>query len=572
MATPSARKPINIVYGVDEAPPFGVTVLSGLQHIGLISIFLLYPLLVSREGGLSVEQTSDSLSLTMLILGIGAILQSLPRGLVGARYLCPPVCTAAYLGPALLAVKTGGMALVFGMTLFGGLVETMLSRFLRPLRPYFPPEISGFVVTLIGLDIGILSLRYLLGVGAAQRVDSSQVIVAAVTLTTIVGFSVWTRGSARVFCAFIGMSLGYATAGLTGLLTKADIDTVAGAPFVYLPSIGRFGWSWDFGLVIPFLVAALATCVRVIGDITICQKVNDADWVRPNMRSVSGGVLANGLTNMLAGLFGAQGVSTFTSSVGLAAASGVTSRRIGYAIGGILILFAFLPRASAFLLIMPRPVIGAVLLFTAAIIFVNGLQIITSRLLDARRTFVIGLSFIAGIAVDLFPTEFAAAPGSIQPLLTSSLVLGTILALALNAIFRLGMRRARKLVVAPAQVESITIEEFMEDSGGAWGARRDVIDRASFDLAQSIETIVESCEPQGPLEIEASFDEFNLDLRVSYAGAPLELPEKRPTNEEIMESEDGQRRLAGFMLRRYADRVAATHKAGRSTILFHFDH
>jgi xanthine permease XanP len=518
------RRPANIVYGVDEAPPIGVTVLSGLQHVGLISIFLLYPLLVSREGGLSVEQTSDSLSLTMMVLGIGAILQSLPRGLVGARYLCPPVCTAAYLAPSLLAVKTGGMALVFGMTVFGGLIEAVLSRFLRPLRPYFPPEISGFVVTLIGISIGILGLRYLLGVNAAQPVDSSQVIVAAVTLTTMVGFSIWTRGAARVFCALIGIALGYIAAALTGLLTQADVDTVAGAPFVYLPSIARYSWSWDFGLVIPFFVAALATCVRGIGDVTICQKVNDAEWVRPNMRSVSGGVLANGLTNMLAGLFGAHAVSTFTSSVGLAAASGVTSRRIGYAIGGILILLAFLPQASAVLLVMPRPVIGAVLLFTAAIIFVNGLQIITSRLLDARRTFVIGLSFMAGIAVDLFPGEFAAAPGSVQPFLTSSLVFGTILALALNAVFRLGMRRAHKLVVDPAQLESMKI------------------------------------------------DEFNLDLRVSYVGPPLELPDKRPSNEEIMASEEGQRRLAGFMLRRYADRVAATHKAGRSTILFHFDH
>lgn len=190
MATPTARKPVNIVYGVDEAPPVGVTVLSGLQHVGLISIFLLYPLLLSREGGLSVEQTSDILSLTMLVLGIGSILQSLPHGPVGARYLCPPVCTAAYLAPSLLAVKTGGMALVFGMTAFGGLVEAVLSRFLRPLRPYFPPEISGFVVTLIGISVGILGLRYLLGVGAAQPVDSAQVIVAAVTLTTMVGFSV----------------------------------------------------------------------------------------------------------------------------------------------------------------------------------------------------------------------------------------------------------------------------------------------------------------------------------------------------------------------------------------------
>jgi NCS2 family nucleobase:cation symporter-2 len=151
-------------------------------------------------------------------------------------------------------------------------------------------------------------------------------------------------------------------------------------------------------------------------------------------------------------------------------------------------------------------------------------------------------------------------------------VLGPVSALVLNAIFRLGVRKVQKLVVDPAEPDTEMVEQFMETHGASWGARRDVIERAEFNLSQSIETIIEGCEPQGPLEVEATFDEFNLDIRVSYSGPPLELPHKRPTNEEIMESDQGQRRLAGFMLRRYADRVAASHRGGRSTILFHFDH
>lgn len=121
-------------------------------------------------------------------------------------------------------------------------------------------------------------------------------------------------------------------------------------------------------------------------------------------------------------------------------------------------------------------------------------------------------------------------------------------------------------------MEPAKLDQFLETNGTAWGARRDVIDRAKFNLAQSLEVVLDSCDPQGPVNVAATFDEFNLDVRVSYAGAPLELPEKRPTNEEIMESDEGQRRLAGFMLRRYADRVSATHRSGRSTVLFHFDH
>ena len=566
------KKPANITYAVDDRPPLAVTVLSGLQHVGIIAIVLVFPLLLAREAGLSADQTSDILGTTMLVLGIGAVLQSLQRGGIGAGYLCPPVCTAAYLAPSLLAVKTGGISLAFGMTAFGGLVESALSRLLRPLRPYLPPEISGLVVVLIGVGLGSLAFRNLLGIGLPQTEQLPHFIVAAVTLGTMVGLSVWSRGSLRLFCALVGMIAGYAVAAVTGVLTTVALQTVQAAPLVSAPGLAVDGRSWDASLAIAFGVAALANCVRTIGDVTICQKINDADWVRPDMRSIAGGALANGLTNVLGGVLGSHGVSTYTSSVGLAAATGVTSRHVGYAIGAIFVVLAFMPKAGAVFLVMPAPVIGAATLFTSAIIFVNGLQIITSRLLDARRTFVIGLAFMAAMAIELYPAFFGALPAGATVFFSSSLVLGTVTALALNLVFRLGVRKTQKLLVDPRHVDPRAIETFMETHGAAWGARRDVVDRAGFDLLQSIETIVDAGAPAGPLEIEASFDEFNLDVRVSYDGPPLELPEHRPTNEEIMDSEDGARRLAGFLLRKYADRVQAGHKAGRSTILFHFDH
>jgi len=265
-------------------------------------------------------------------------------------------------------------------------------------------------------------------------------------------------------------------------------------------------------------------------------------------------------------------VNTLSSGVGLSSATGVTSRRIAYAIGAMFLVLAFLPKAAALIAIMPRPVVGATLWFAAAFILINGLQIVTSRMFDIRRTLVFGLAFTLALAVDFYPTAFAAAPPAVQPFTGSALVLGTVAALALNAIFRIGLRRTRALTVEPDRIDRGKIAEFMDGQGAAWGARRDVIDRASFNLQQSIETIVSSGVAAGPLEVRASFDEFNLDVRVSYDGPPLELPERRPSNEDIMASEEGERRLAGYLLRRYADRVAATQGNGRTTILFHFDH
>jgi NCS2 family nucleobase:cation symporter-2 len=566
------KKPLNIVYGVDDAPPLGVALFSGIQHVVLISIRLLFPLLVAREAGLPPDQVLDVLGMSMLVMGLAVVLQAIRRGPVGSGYLCPPGFTSAYIAPSLLAARTGGLALVGGMTLFGGAIEAALSRVLRPLRPYFPPEIAGFVVVVVGVTLGSLGTRSVLGIGTPEGTRLVDLAVTAVSLATMIGLNVWTRGSLRVFCALIGMIAGYLAAAGAGILSVADLRPVEAAPLVHVPSVGHLAWSFEPALAIPFAVAALAACLRAMGDVTTCQKINDAEWTRPSMRSISGGVLANGLSTATAGLLGTIGVNTLTSGVGLAGATGVTSRRIAHVVGGMFLILAFLPKAAALFAIMPRPVLGATLWFSACFVLVNGLQIVTSRMLDARRTFVIGLSLTIGLAVDLYPGFFTTLPAPVQPFTGSALVLGTTSALVLNALFRLGVRRTQTRLIDPHDPEPQKLSDFMEAQGAAWGARRDVIERATFNLTQSIETIVDGCAVQGPLEVAASFDEFSLDLRVSYEGAPLVLPETRPSNEEIMASEEGHRKLAGFMLRRYADRVQSSHRAGRCTILFHFDH
>ena len=566
------KKPINILYGVDESPPPAVTVLMAFQHVVQIAIRLLFPLLVAREAGLDPTRALDVMSASFVVMGAATVLQALRRGPVGSGFLCPPSFTTGYIAPSVLAAKAGGMALVGGMTVFGGLLEVALSRTVRHLRALFPPEVAGFVVVLIGVTIGSLGTRYIFGVGTPQGASRPDLAVAGVALATMVALNVWTKGAPRIFCALIGMAVGYVAAAAAGSLTAADFEPVRAAPLFHLPRFGNPSWRFDGALVVPFSVAALAASLRAMGDVTTCQKINDAEWTRPDMRTLSGGVLANGVSTALGGFLGTIGVNTLTSSVGLSNATGVTSRRVAYAIGGMLLFLAFLPKAGALIAVMPRPILGATLVFAACFILINGLQNILSRMLDARKTFVIGLSFLAGLAVDLFPSTFRAVPGALQPFVGSLLVLGTLSAFGLNLIFRLGVRRTETITVDPENPDPKRVEDFMEAQGAAWGARRDVIDRASFNLLQSIEAIVDGSRPDGPMEVAASFDEFSLDLQVSYAGPAVDLPDRRPTNEEIMASEEGQRRLAGFMLRRHADRVQSWHKDGRSTVLFHFDH
>ncbi len=566
------KRPLNIVYGPEDTPPFGVTILSGLQHVGLVSIFLLVPVLACREAGLPPEKIVDVLALSMLVMAIGPVLQQLGCTGIGCGYLCPLIFAAPYLPASMLALKAGGLPLMFGMTFFAGLVEIAVSRLFRPLRPYFPPEIAGFVVVMIGVTAGTLGFRSLFNAGSAATPGTAEFSVAGVTLGTMIALNVWTKGASKLFCALIGMVVGYIVAAMTGVLTATDLDLIVAAPLVRIPDPSHVRWSFDFDLIVPFAIAAIAASLRAMGDVTICQKTNDADWKRPDMRTISGGALANGMCTALAGLLGTVGINTSTSNVGLAAATGVTSRKVAFSTGGIYLLLAFLPMGATAFVIMPGAVVGATLVFASCLVFINGLLIITARMLDARRTFVIGLSFMLGLAVDVMPAAFEGLPAGVRLFTSSSLLLGTICALTLNLLFRLGVRRTAKLTIQPSSFDSEHVEQFMQAQGAVWGARRDVIDRASFNLTQSIETIASTDVVHGALEVEASFDEFNLDLRVSYDGPQLELPEKRPTSEEIIASEESERRLAGFMLRRFADRVSVAARDGRSTVLFHFNH
>jgi NCS2 family nucleobase:cation symporter-2 len=567
------KKPGELTHGADDVPPPITVFFLGTQHVGLIRIQLIFPLFMIQLAGLSPESSVNMLGLAMLALGLATILQSLPRGPVGSRFLCPSCHSEIFLEPSIAALKLGGLPLVFGMTMVAGLFQSAMSPSLRRLRPLLPPEIGGLVVFFVGTSVAAIGCRYIMGVGSKEPVGQEYWLVGAITLATTVGLNVWGGGQLRVYCSMIGMASGYAAAVATGLLPMKEYRVLSHLPFFAVPKFDFGGWSFSPVMLAPFTIAALAVTLKGIGDLTACQRINDAGWVRAEMGSISRGSLASGLGNILAGLVGSLGLSPSTASIGLQAATGVSSRVIGFAIGGILIALAFFPSMTGSLVLMPRPVMGAALLFSACFVLISGLQTITSRMLDARRTIVIGLSIASAVGAEIVPGFATDLPMVLQPIVSSSIVLGTIAALLLNGVFRLGQRQRVTLALDPAAADAVEqVDEFFGAAGREWGARPDVMVRVAFGINQAVETIRENCEPEGPIVVGARFDEFNLDVKISYRGGALELPDERPSDRDIMETEEGYRRLAGFLLRRNADRVRTTANAGASVLEFHFEH
>jgi xanthine permease XanP len=300
-----------------------------------------------------------------------------------------------------------------------------------------------------------------------------------------------------------------------------------------------------------------------------CQKVNDPEWKRADMKNVGKGLLADGLGCAASGLLGGMGTSMSAANVGLSMATAATSKSVGYVVGLFFILLVFLPKVSIILTVMPPPVMGASLLYVASYLIGSGIQLIMSRMMDSRRTFMVGLSFLAGISVDVIPGLHQSLPVWAASIMSSSLTVATLLAFSLNLIFRIGISQKASLSLSTDMDAGAEIYKFLETQGATWGARPAVIEEAKHTLRELVEALFMYGKTTGPIEVEALFDEYNLNIHVRYKGDPMEFPKTSPTEDELMSDKTSLSRMSGFIIQLFAEKVTSTADGDHCTVSIH---
>jgi len=568
-----SHKPSNLLYGLEDKPAWHETFLLAFQHFIMLMPRLIYPVVIVQGFGGSPAVAKAMVAMSMIAGGIGAILQALPKGPVGAGFLDPSGCGAAYIYASIQAGIAGGPSLILGMTALAGFMECLLSRVMQRLRALFPPHVVGLVVSMVGLSLIKVAVTKFHGI---DRLDPthhlSEIIPAFLTLCTILLVSIWGKGKLKLYSLLIGVAVGYAASLAFGILPADYFHRLAQVDLLAIPDISYVGWSFDVSVLAVFLVAFLSTGLKTAGEIITCQKINDQEWQRPDMRNVSKGMLADGLTTLTSGLMGGMGQSSSAANIGLSMATRATSRIIAFVVGGLLISLAFVPVLPAFLAMMPAPVAGATLVVVSSFMVVTGIQIMTSRMLDSRKIYVIGLSMVFGLSVDIVPQLYVDIEPWLAPMFSSSLSLTTIMALLLNLVFRLGVaNRGLMTIQGKEQASSQAIFDFMERKGAAWGARSDVIHRAASALTEVVETVFWSDLTKGPITIEASFDEFNLDLAITYQGQAMDLEPHRLDLEDAT-SDQALAHIAGHLIRQLTDRIKCDARTGEAIISLHFEH
>lgn len=566
-----AERPKDLVYARDETPPATVLIAIGFQHVAVICPYLVMVALVAGAGKLSHRDAMSAMGLAMLAVAFLTVLQSLRIGPLGSGYLCPPVVSAIYLPSAMSAASAFGFPVACGMVMFAGVCEMAIGRLLRVLRKFFPAVVSGVVIMAVGIELGRIGLGVLFEHTPANDANAAPMIaVAGVVLATMIGLSVWGGGLIKLLCVLAGIVVGYLLAAALGVFPADFASRLAASPLVAVPDPRFLSWGFEPSLMLPFAVAGLASGLRAVGVVTTCQQINDDQWKRPEMDSISGGVIADGFGCAVGGAIGTPGMSASPSLVGIEKITGVTSRVVAWSIAAWLVLFACLPKFASLIIDMPKPVMAAALFFNGALMFVAGIQIVVSRPITLRASLIVGVSMLSALSVLIFPDFWRSLPPWTQTISASEITIAVLVSVALNALFLLGTWRVTQVRLGDgdAPLTPRAFDAFFSDRATEWKISPDDVQRIRTVVDDAIERVSENAH--GPVTIVVGSDEFDVTVTLTYAGNLPALPDARP-GRYLVEEQSFVSGLTGYLSGLHADRIERSSKGEACEIKLRFE-
>lgn len=421
-----------LLYGINDVPPMGVTILLALQHIlaafaGIIAV----PLVVCSVLGFDVQTTSIMVSATIFASGITTFIQSKGVGPVGSRVSGMMGTDFTFVNPSISVGAKFGIAGIVAATITGSLVEIILSRFIKPLMKFFPPLITGTVVSLIGITLLPVSMDWAAGgVGAADYGSIKNIAVAFVIMVFTLFLNHYGKGMWSTASVFIGMVFGYIVCIPLGMV---DLDSVKDAAWFAFPNVLRYGFKFDLASTLSFVPAYV---VSLIGTVGITMAIGEASGEKLVSERAASGVLADGVGSMISGLFGGGPNTAFSQNVGLITLTKVASRHVMVVAGIILAILGVFPKLSALISVMPQPVLGGVGVIMFGLVAAQGIKTLAQIKLGDRELLIISVAFALGIGVTVRPELLEGLPNALQMLLSSGISTGTLAALILNIVLK----------------------------------------------------------------------------------------------------------------------------------------
>ncbi|HGM6862327.1 nucleobase:cation symporter-2 family protein [Serratia rubidaea] len=437
----SDEKNSTLLYGLEQRIPPLPAFFSALQHVlaGLVSI-ITPPLLIGATLGLG-PWMPYLISMSLLASGIGTFLQSNRLWGIGAGMICMQGTSFAFLGVSVaggLWVKQQGggpediMAMLFGVNFVAALVPVVVSRFIEPLKKIFTPVITGSVIALIGISlIKVSVINWCGGEGAKDFGSISNIGLGGLTLGVIVLLSCAGNRWLRLASIVVGIAAGCLAAALTGNFHPVSL----GDAWFRLPALFPFGFQFNSAIFLPIALVSLVCILEAVGDLTANSLISQQPIDNAAFRArLKGGILADGVSCMIAAMLCAFPNTTFAQNNGVIQMTGVASRYVGRYMGVILILLGLFPPFGELLRQIPTPVLGGATMVMFGCVVAAGIRIITQTPLTRRTMLIVGLAFGIGLGIEAVPAFLTHFPPLVGNLFGSAATSGGLVAIILNLI------------------------------------------------------------------------------------------------------------------------------------------
>lgn len=433
-----------LIYGLYDRPPIVESIFVAIQHVLAAFVGIVTPpLIICTSLGLDPANTSFIISMSLFASGVCTFVQCKTFGPVGSGLLSLQGTSFAFLGAILgvgsTAIQGGrtpeqALALIFGVCFFGAFTNVMLSRFLHLLSKIVTPIVSGTLVMLIGLSLIKTGITSMAGGTAALRnntfASAQNMALGGGVFLIVIVLTLAKNQYIRMGAIAIGLLVGYIVSAFMGMV---DFSTFSKLSFVSLPVPFRYGMSFDFAALIPFLILYPLTAIESVGDMTATSVVSKEPIEGAvYFRRIKAGVLADGLNSSLAALLNTFPITTFSQNTGVIQMTGVGSRYVGFFVAGILALLGLMPIVSGAFQSIPQPVLGGATTVMFGSIAVAGVKILTSENLDRRASIIIAVSLAFGLGVVFVPELFNNQPPLIKNMFASATSTGGLTAILLS--------------------------------------------------------------------------------------------------------------------------------------------
>ena len=445
----------------------------GLQHVMAMFVGNLTPLLIITGAcgiGAGSEYASVQVALlqnAMIIAGIVTLIQLFAIGPIGGKVPIIMGTSSGFIGvfSSVAKIMGGGIigyGAIMGASILGGLFETVLGAFLKPLRRFFPSVVTGTVVLSIGLSLISVGISSFGGGSSAKDFGSMEnLFLAFVVLVVILFFKHWTKGYLSSSSILIGIIVGYVAAFIMGLIlphtavtadgveyTKSWVlnwSKISDAAWIEIPQFMPVKPVFDMRAIAPVLVMFIVTAVETVGDIS--GVIEGGMGREATAKELSGGVMCDGIGSTLAALFGVLPNTSFSQNVGLVTMTKVVNR---YAIstGAIIMVVAgFFPAVGSLLATLPSAVLGGCTIMMFGTIVVSGVQMIGKCGYTQRNITIAALSLSIGLGFTQCPDLFNIFPDIVRSVFAENCVaLVFVTAILLNIILpkSMGEEKAQK--------------------------------------------------------------------------------------------------------------------------------